>query len=81
MHLPVVEDQRDPILVDIGGGEVLSGQTLDLVEDVPGRPLLDGLPVGGGPIVLNPIDFEEVELDVSEIRLVVTRQFLFLIFE
>ncbi len=71
MHLAVLEYERDPVLVDVGCGELLAGQALDLEEDVTGCALVDRIPVAAARVVLNPVDLEEIELEVSEIRLVV----------
>jgi hypothetical protein len=78
MDLTVDQLERDPVLIDVGGGEVLAGETLDLGQDVPGGGFIHVGPGSGPEVVLDPVDLEEVELEVSEIRPVVTRQIPFL---
>ena len=78
VDLSVDQLQRDPVLVDIGGGEVLTGETLDLGQDVPGGRLVQIRPGAGSEVVLDPVDLEEIELEVSEIRPIVTRHIPFL---
>ena len=81
MHLAVLEHERDAVLIYVGGGEILAGEPFDLDEDVTSSCLVDVGPWPAAQIVLDPVDLEEIELEVPEIRPVVARHVPFLIFE
>ena len=81
MHFAVFENEGDSILVDVGRSEILACQPLDLDEDVTCCCLVDIGPRTTAQIVLYPVDLEEVELEIPEIRPVVARHVPFLIFE
>src|SRR5690606_11741382 len=61
----------DAVLIDVGSGIVLTGQTFDLDEDVANGVGVDSRPQLVVEVVLDLEHLEDVELDVAKVRLVV----------
>jgi hypothetical protein len=71
MDLAILENKGDPVLIDIGSRKVLTREPLQLDQNVTSSRLVQIRPLATGEIVLNPVHLEEVELEITEIRLVV----------